>query len=101
MIFSEFQMPSASLTCNLTQYWIREFFWIFFFQRKGSQWHDPREEHIHEYNDNSTEVLLLQNCFVWYKDHAHRAILTIERLNSNIYIYRFELEEVPSRTNVT
>ena len=25
-------------------------------------------------------VLLVQNCFVWYKDHTHQAILTIELL---------------------
>ena len=25
-------------------------------------------------------VLLLQNCFVWYKNHTHQAILTIELL---------------------
>ena len=25
-------------------------------------------------------VLLLQNCFVWCKDHTHQAILTTERL---------------------
>ena len=25
-------------------------------------------------------VLLLQNCLVWYEDHTHQAILTIELL---------------------
>ena len=43
---------------------------------------------IHTYIHNCTEVqvsrviivLLLQNCFVWFKDHTHQAILTTELL---------------------
>ena len=43
-------------------------------------------QHIYIYIYNFTEfevsrviiVLLLQNCFVWCKDHTHQAILTVE-----------------------